>query len=80
MPKKHQWQRHFIIFFAAVITILIVYGLTIYDQVLKLKRQGQAANFILILTKDLSAKKKMMDEWWNKSQKQNSTNIPTIKR
>lgn len=80
MLAKHQWQRHFIIFLAAVVTILIVYGLTIYDKVLKLKRQGQPANFILILTKDLSAKKKIINEWWNKSQKQNSTNSPNSKR
>jgi hypothetical protein len=80
MLKKYQWQRHFIIFFAAIITILTVYGLTIYDKVLKLKRQGQIANFILILTKDLSTKKKMVTGWWNKSQKQNSTNSTNIKR
>lgn len=80
MLKKYEWQRHIIIFFAAVITILIVYGLTIYDQFLKIKRQGQPINFISILVKDLSIRKKIIDEWRNKSQKLNSTNNQNIKR
>jgi hypothetical protein len=79
MAEKHKWQRHLIIFFAAVVTILTVYGLTIYDQVLKLKRQGARVNFISILIKDLSAKKNTVNEWWNKSQTQNSTNKTNTK-